>query len=98
MKLCGQTFDESRVGFARATTQLMIEMANNEPPVIELDQLMQERNGIAATRDADEIRSILRKLREDLQLEATVICSALPHSLFNVEALSAASAWKLMNI
>ena len=73
-------------------------MANNEAPVIELDQLMQERNGIAATRDADEIRSILRKLREDLQLEVTVICSALPHSLFNVEALSAASAWKLMNI
>ena len=79
MKLCGQAFDESRVGFARATAQLMIEMANNEPPVTKIDELMQQSDRIAAAGDADEVRSVLRKLLENLQLETTVICSALPH-------------------
>ena len=79
MKSCGQTFDESRVGFARATTQLMIEMANNEPPVTKIDELMQQCDRIATARDADEIPSVLRKLLENLQLETTVTCSAWPH-------------------
>lgn len=82
MKLCGQTFDESRVGFARATTQLMIEMANNEPPVTKIDEFMQQRDRIAAARNADEVLLVLRKLLENLQLETTVICSALPHPFF----------------
>ena len=79
MKLCGQTFDESRVGFARGTTQLMIEMANNETPITKIDELMQQSDRIAATRDADEMGCVLRKLLKNLQLEATLICSAFPH-------------------
>jgi len=42
MEFCGQPLNESRVGFARATAQLMIEMANNKPPVLQVDELVQE--------------------------------------------------------
>ena len=87
MKLCGQTFNESRVGSARATTQLMVEMANEEPPVAKIDELIQQRDRIAAARDADKVPSIRRKLLENLQLETTVIFSGLPHRSAIVEAL-----------
>ena len=79
MKRCGETFDESRVGFARATTQLMIEMANKEPPVTKIDEMMQQRDRIAATRDTDKVRLVRRKLLENLQLKAVLSCSAGPH-------------------
>ena len=66
----------------------MIEMANNESPVTKIDELTQQRNRIAPAGDADEVRVVLRKLLENLQLETTVICSALPHAfVLIVEAL-----------
>ena len=87
MKLGGQTFDESRVCFARATTQLMIEVANEEPPVTEVDEMMQQRDRIAAARDTDQVRLVRRKLLENLQLKAVLSCSAWPHVCKTVEAL-----------
>ena len=79
MKLCGQTFDESRVGFARATTQLMIEVANEEPPVTKIEEMMEQRDRVAAARDTDQVRLVRRKLLENLQLKAVLSCSAWPH-------------------
>ncbi len=42
MKFGGQTLHELRVGFARAATQSMIEVANNQPSVAKIDELMQQ--------------------------------------------------------
>ena len=80
MKAGGQTFDELRVGLARAAAQLMIEMADNEASVAKIDELMQKGDRIAAARDTDEVPLLLRELLESLQLETRVICSAMPHS------------------
>ena len=44
----------------------MIEMANNEPVVTKIHELMQERDRIAAARNADEIRLVLWKLPENI--------------------------------
>ena len=79
LKLGGQTFHESRVGFARATTQLMIEVANKEPPITEIDEMMQQRDRIAAARDTNKVRLVRRKLLENLQLKALLSWSAWPH-------------------
>ena len=66
MKPGGQTFDELRVGLAGATTQLMIEMADDEAPVARIDELMQQGDRITATGNADEVRAAGRKFRENL--------------------------------
>lgn len=66
MKPGSQTFDELRIGLARATAQLMIEMADDEAPVAKIEELMQQGDRIAAAGDADEVSLLLRKLRENL--------------------------------
>jgi hypothetical protein len=79
-ELRGQALDESRVGAARSSAQLMIEMADDEPPVSEFDQPMQQRDRVTSAGHADEVRFPERKLLKKLQLEARLIYSALPHS------------------
>jgi hypothetical protein len=62
----GQTFDELRIGCARAAAQLMIEMADDETPVARIDELMQQGDRITAAGNADEVRAARRKLPENL--------------------------------
>ena len=62
----------------------MIEMADDEAPIIQLNQLMQERDRIAPTRDADEVPLLRRKLLENLQLETTVIGGPLRHRAHSI--------------
>jgi hypothetical protein len=64
VKLRGQTFDKSRVGCARTATQPMVEMADNEPPITQLDEPMKQRDRIPATGHANEVPLIGRKLLE----------------------------------
>ena len=66
----GKFFNETRIGVARTTAQLMIEMANNEPLVTKTDEVMQQRDRIAAAGDADEVALPRRKLPENFQVEA----------------------------
>jgi hypothetical protein len=91
IELCREPFDKSRIGFARASPQLMIEVTDNEPPVSKMVKLMEERDRIAPAGDADEIGLARRKLPENLQLEMIWFGSFYPH-FPNVEALAAASA------
>jgi hypothetical protein len=44
----------------------MIEMANNEMPVSDVREEVQERHGIPATGNADEITAPGRKSRDDI--------------------------------
>jgi hypothetical protein len=66
----GKVFDELCVRFARLPPQLMIKMANNKPPVPKISQPMQERHGIAATRNANEVTPGRRKVRDDMRIES----------------------------
>ena len=70
----GQALDKPRVRSARAPAQLMIQMANNKPPVPEIRHLMQERNRISPARDADEVARVPRKLLKNLQLKIRMSC------------------------
>jgi hypothetical protein len=79
MKLCGQTFDEIRVGCARAASELMIEMANNEPPVTLLDELMKQRHGISSSGDADEVAPRRRESHQKLRFQAAVLFAGNLH-------------------
>lgn len=81
MELRGQTFGESRIGFARTTTQLMIEMANNEPPVTKIGELMQERDRIAAARDADEIAGARGEIPQGFQIPIALLLYLIAHRL-----------------
>lgn len=54
-KLRGQTFDEFRIGPARSSSQLVIEMADDEPPITKIVELMEKRDRIAPAGDADEV-------------------------------------------
>ena len=46
--------------------QSMIEVANNQFPIIESDKLMKKGDGIAATGNADEVTTIGRKIRDEV--------------------------------
>lgn len=78
-ELRGQAFDEFRIGLARVSAQLMIEMADDERPIAKIIELMQKCDGITPARDANEVGLVRRKLLESLQLERMGLCSALPH-------------------
>jgi hypothetical protein len=65
----GKTPDELRIGFAGATAQLMIEMADDESPISVLGQQMEKRNRIAPTGHADEIPACRRKAPHDFRIE-----------------------------
>ena len=47
---------------------MMIQMANNQFLVAEIDEPVQQRDGIAPTGDADEITRIWRRLRISREL------------------------------
>ena len=79
--LRGEPANEFRVGVTRATAQLMIEMANDEAAIIELRELMQQRDRIAPAGDADEIALIDGKILERLRLEADGVFEVLPHGM-----------------
>ncbi len=89
LELRGQAFDEFRIGLARASAQLMIEMADDEPPIAKIVELMQKRDRIAPAGDADEVCLVRRKLLENLQLETDGALFGLAASCgLNVEALA----------
>jgi hypothetical protein len=64
-----QTLNKSCIRRAGAATQLVIEMADHQPPVAQIKQLMQQHDRIAAAGNANEIGAIWRKRRERLELE-----------------------------
>ena len=65
-QLSSEASDEFRIRSARSSAQLMIEVANNEPPVSEVREKMQKRDRIPATRDPDQITVHRRKPRDDV--------------------------------
>src|SRR6516225_10339335 len=54
-------FYKAGIGVAGSSAQLMIQMANDQFLVIEIGQPMEQRDGIAPARDADEIARSWRK-------------------------------------
>ena len=56
-----KSFDEFSIGRARPSAQLVIEMANDEPPVAKTDERIQERHGIATSGNADQVPARWRK-------------------------------------
>ena len=93
MELRGQTFDESRVGSARTRAQLMIEMANNEPPVTKIDELMQQRDRIPAARDADEIAGAWGKIPQGFQIPIGSLLYSIAHFLSRPLPRSGVKRW-----
>ena len=65
----------------------MIEVANDESPVTKIDELMQERDRIAAARDADEIWVAGGKILQRLRLEAEEVLGVLPHRVAQASSL-----------
>ena len=61
----GEFFDETRIGRGRSAAQLMIQMADDQIFVAKIDKRMQERDGIAAAGDADEIARLGREMPQD---------------------------------
>ena len=59
----------------------MIEMANDEAAIIELRELMEQRDRIAPAGDADKIALIDGKILERLRLEADGAFGVLPHGM-----------------
>ncbi len=58
-------FDKMRVGVARSAAQLMIQVGDGQVPVTKIDERTQERNGIAAAGDADEVGLARRKVAQE---------------------------------
>ena len=58
----------------------MVEMADDEAPITEFGEFMQQRDRITSARNADEIRPVRRKLVENLQLEVMELGSVLAAS------------------
>src|SRR5438874_10280286 len=54
----GQSRDKARVCLGTASTQLVIEVADDEAIVAVREKLMQKSHGIAAGRDADEVPAL----------------------------------------
>jgi hypothetical protein len=54
-----------RVGVARSAAQLMIQVGDGQVPVTKIDERTQERNGIAAAGDADEVGLARRKVAQE---------------------------------
>ncbi len=65
VKFCGQPFDEFRIGLARTSAQLMIEVAHDKPSIAQLVELMQKSNRISPAGDTDQVGLIGRKLVEN---------------------------------
>ena len=58
-------FDKMRVGVARSAAQLMIQVGDSQVSVTKIDERTQERNGISAAGDADEVAFVRRKVAQE---------------------------------
>ncbi len=54
-------FDKARVGIARASAQLVIQVADDQLLVTNVDKVMKERDGIASAGNADEMARVRRE-------------------------------------
>src|SRR4029079_9454512 len=60
----GKFLHKSCVGVARSSAASMIQMANDQVYVTEGDQPVQQRDGVAASRNSDQIARVRGKLPE----------------------------------
>src|SRR5215217_4276024 len=69
-------FDKLRVGIARSSSQLMIQVANDQPFVTETNQPVQQRDGIASAGNTNEVTMVPRKFPQCLRFKPN---GATPH-------------------
>jgi len=62
----GQFFYKACIGIARSSAQLMVQMTNDQFLVTEIDQPVEQRDGIAPTGNADQIRPLGRKSSQQI--------------------------------
>src|SRR5882724_2976796 len=59
--ICGKFFDEARIGIARSAAQLVIEVADDQSIITQIDKKTEQRDRIAPAGDADKISLGWRK-------------------------------------
>ena len=59
--ICGEFFDEARIGITRSAAQLVIEVADDQSLVTQIDKQMEQRDRIAPAGNADKIALGWRK-------------------------------------
>ena len=89
----GKILHEAGVAIARSSAQLMVEMANRQVFVAEIDKLMEQDDRVAPARNADEIMLIRRKTEQKLvvfhQIDWPLHRANVQRSTLNVQWQSA---------
>jgi len=57
----GEFFHEARIGLGRAAPQLMVEMANDQFAITEIDHAVQQRDRVAPAGNTDEVARVWRE-------------------------------------